>query len=1267
MENKESVIIQWNLNGIRTRKKSGELQRLIAEYDPVCLCLQHIGDYDTTINNYKLVSQSIKTTTELGTAIYVRNNITVDNIIIQSSECQYSATTIHLSKNNKFSICNIYNQPSFNYNLENIRNIITNLPEPYILMGDFNAHSPIWDENCLEADNPGRKIELLMDELNLNCLNEENTYTYLSHTNGAMSSIDITMCSTQIIDRFEWCTLEDRYTSDHAPILITCLRETEQERPTRYITDHADWTKYKITASSIPEFNEELHIEESYQILKNCIITAADNSIPKSKTKKGKKEVPWWSKELKELLIEKHRNSNKLIRLKKKLSKLMNETNLRQEQKIQIINTTIHITSVRINLNKISAIFKREVRKRKEESWKKYLSSINSRTPIKKIWKRFRKVNGGNTSPPKHALKINGVSIHDTKEICDHIGKQLKDTSSNDNYERQFQQFKINAETKEKFKFNNKSRIHEEYNANFTMEELNEAVSRSGNTAPGKDKINFAMIEQLPLNTKQYIIDMYNFIWNNDIIPEEWTHSTVIPIPKPGKDPSNPLNYRPISLTSCLCKTMEKMVNERLTWILKEKRIIIPTQYGAEKGRSTIDPLANLEESIRKGFNEKKMTVAIFFDIEKAYDTTWKHLILKTLKQQDIDGNLPTFIKNFLNNRTFQIRMENTYSETYEQVNGIPQGSVLSCSLFKLAINTIADDLPNDVKDSLFMDDFCVYMLTRSLRHAERMLNLVLRHLEKWSKRTGFKFSTEKTKAVIFIRDKRWKKNYDIQLSLNNTVIPVIESQKFLGVILDDHLNFKQHVQYLKGKSKKALNLIRKISHTTWGADRKTLLTLYKTTVLSILDYGSQIYGSASKTVLKALEPIHNEGIRLVTGAFRSTPVASLLVESGEPSLSNHREKVTMKTATRIMTSDSPTKEIFNKPDMYWKPNGSEGTAPFPIRAQRLLREHDIKVNQVTKPQETAPWVKKRAVICTKMLQTNKQNINPHVLRQKALEHINQAGRHLAIFTDGSKSQEGTGCAAITTIATRKRSLDNKASIYTAELIAIQEALNIIEETNFPKNIIYSDSKSSILGIMKYSPTNHIIQQIQEQINRIKNNRDVNITLCWIPAHVGVAGNELADQAAKDASMQQPEEVELPAGDYYPVINEAISTKWQREWDTVDNTNKLKNIKKKVKAWETSNNMNRKIEVILTRLRTGHTNMTHSFLMSRPQEERPECQTCRMPLTVKHIFEVCTTTIQERRNIFQNRRLEDILEESEDFSTEKIIQFLKKMKLINKL
>ena len=130
----------------------------------------------------------------------------------------------------------------------------------------------------------------------------------------------------------------------------------------------------------------------------------------------------------------------------------------------------------------------------------------------------------------------------------------------------------------------------------------------------------------------------------NGAFPETWRQSIIVPIPKSGKDTSNPQNYRPIALTSCLRKTMERMINSRLTWYLETNGLITNMQTGFRK-RGTIDHLIRLETFIREAFIRKQHLTAVFFDLEKAYDTTWKYGILRDLYNLGLRGRLPMFIK----------------------------------------------------------------------------------------------------------------------------------------------------------------------------------------------------------------------------------------------------------------------------------------------------------------------------------------------------------------------------------------------------------------------------------------------------------------------------------------------------------------------------------------------------------------------------------------------------------------------------------------------
>ena len=120
------------------------------------------------------------------------------------------------------------------------------------------------------------------------------------------------------------------------------------------------------------------------------------------------------------------------------------------------------------------------------------------------------------------------------------------------------------------------------------------------------------------------ILEIYNYIWQWGDFPDCWSEATIIPIPKPGKDHSDPNNYRPIALTSCVCWTLERMTNDRFVWYLESNNTLTNIQCGFRKRRSTLDHLVRWESFIRDAFLNKQEVVSVFFDLEKAYDTTWK-------------------------------------------------------------------------------------------------------------------------------------------------------------------------------------------------------------------------------------------------------------------------------------------------------------------------------------------------------------------------------------------------------------------------------------------------------------------------------------------------------------------------------------------------------------------------------------------------------------------------------------------------------------------
>ena len=132
------------------------------------------------------------------------------------------------------------------------------------------------------------------------------------------------------------------------------------------------------------------------------------------------------------------------------------------------------------------------------------------------------------------------------------------------------------------------------------------------------------MVKHLSEEGLRKLLCLFNKVWEEGNIPRCWKEAIIIPIRKPGKDAAKPANYRPIALTSNVCKSMERMVNERLTYYLEKINIVAWYQTGFRRGRDTMDPVLWLEDEIRKSQVNKEAVAAVFFDVEKAYDMLWR-------------------------------------------------------------------------------------------------------------------------------------------------------------------------------------------------------------------------------------------------------------------------------------------------------------------------------------------------------------------------------------------------------------------------------------------------------------------------------------------------------------------------------------------------------------------------------------------------------------------------------------------------------------------
>ena len=220
-----------------------------------------------------------------------------------------------------------------------------------------------------------------------------------------------------------------------------------------------------------------------------------------------------------------------------------------------------------------------------------------------------RKIQGKGKSASVNHLKKNNTQMTSKKDIANTLADNFSERSSSENCLAEFRKIKDQQE-KQKLKFTSDNT--ESYNSKFSLTELTDALSKANDSSPGPDDIHYQLLKHLPSSSLSILLEIYNSMWATGNIPNSWKEATVIPIPKPDKDHTDPSNYRPIALTSCVCKTKERMINDRLTWFLESNDIISNFQSGFRHQRSTNDHLVRLETFIREAFIKKNIKFLFF-------------------------------------------------------------------------------------------------------------------------------------------------------------------------------------------------------------------------------------------------------------------------------------------------------------------------------------------------------------------------------------------------------------------------------------------------------------------------------------------------------------------------------------------------------------------------------------------------------------------------------------------------------------------------------
>lgn len=245
---------------------------------------------------------------------------------------------------------------------------------------------------------------------------------------------------------------------------------------------------------------------------------------------------------------------------------------------------------------------------------------------------------------------------------------------------------------------------------------------------------------------------------------------------------------------------------------------------------------AHLETGMRDAFVNKQFFVCVFLPWDGVRYTTWQDGILpESLKYWHTEDNVLLHFELSTTSH-FQVWLGTTLSASFIQENDLPQGCILSVTLFLVKISSLSQVIPASVTQSLYVDDVQISFAACNMPICEHQLELSINRMTKWADENGFKLSTEKTVAVCFSRKRGLLP--EPSLYLWGVSFPVRPEHKFLGVVFDKKLIFGSHVKSFRLQSQKKLNLMRVLSHNSWGADRVSLMRIYRVIVHIMLDYG---------------------------------------------------------------------------------------------------------------------------------------------------------------------------------------------------------------------------------------------------------------------------------------------------------------------------------------------------------------------------------------------------------------------------------------------
>lgn len=1037
---------------------------------------------------------------------------------------------------------------------------------------DSNSHSTLWGSP--EPNQRGKELEETIIQYGLKVHNIGDAPTFIGRD--CSTHVDVTLSLNLTFNICNWTVNTDNFGSDHNRIDFDLKEHYLTLEEKRY---KIRWSKFRSLGVSCPlpeTWTTEL-LDYYAQKWTDDIISRSYIAIDKNKRIKE----DWWNNSLDE-----HRRENR------KLFKKWKST----ESEVDLKKYKDH-----------SKQYKKAIFNQKKEHFTEFCEKLNDKRTLAKL------------------TKPTDGSEHVTTTIKNNLGQF---TNNDEETLNVLIEAHLNEQSDHVIRSPNlpnecTSADLLRWEKVINMDKLNTAIrSLKPGKAPGPDLITGGTMKNLDNNTKNTLIELFRASVALSYIPTVWKTSKVCFLKKPGKPGDCAKDFRPLTLSSVVYKTLEKLIIYHWETKFNMTNNIHCNQHGFRPKYSTESAISQLLDLYEKAIEDKEIAVSVFVDFSSAFDRVQPDSLHQAfiIKEMD-DETVKWFIEN-VKSRIVQVE----YGVAHQDIiitGGVGQGQCISPYGWDIELDTLLVLYDGSEVSAIgYADDVCITIRGICLSTLIERINRALKTLQNWSQARNLSININKTKAMIIGTNKK-ALNTDPtdKIKLNGQPIEVVTQYKYLGIEINNKMNWTSAVDQ---KIKTAKQLMMRISGFIQGKrgfKPNNALWIYKQVILPKLTYGSMVWHKLLRqgNYKAKLQAVQRLGMSFISGFFKSSPNEGLEWALNLLPLDLAIKEKNMKSYLRI-------KDLFQ----------TKAVRGHLAKIQKDINHLGIKnevIMNLQRPGSFLHWNKNYRIS----------------LEQGDTE---PATYSVDIYTDGSKTASGVGAGfAIydwhgALIQTKIIPLPELFTVFHAEQWAILMAADwVINNKNLYESRFlcchrirfFSDSRSTLQTLNKTMIEQGLTHDLIKKLNVLS--RLFRVELHWTKAHVGTKQNELADKLAKTATTRSSD-VKIDKFTLHQLIKLKIKARIQSSWDerfkNSPHMNQTKTMwaKRNHKASKQLLNLDRKELYEMLMLITGHcTLMRHLSLCSWTNSYT--CRACNQPVeeTPIHLIRDCPKYMDIRRDL----------------------------------